>query len=350
MLSRFFLKRPVFAWVIAIVMMVLGGLAIHNLPISQYPLIAPPSIAIESFYSGASAETVENSVTQIIEQKMTGFDDMLYLSGTSDSAGASRIELTFKPGTDPDLAWTKVQNKLQLAMAGLPDVVQRAGVMVSKSTRNYLIIVGLISEDGSMDGNDLRDYAQSNLEKVLARVPGVGEVTTFGSQYAMRVWLNPDQLTDYRLTIEDVVLALRAYNVEVSAGQLGGAPAVAGQRLNVSIIVQNLLKTPDEFAAIPLRTNPDGSVVRIRDVGRTELGTEFYDVQVFHNGRPAGGLAVRQAPGANALDTADGIKAKMAELSHYFPRGMKVVYPYDTTPFVKVAINEVVKTLFEAVF
>ncbi len=350
MLSRFFLKRPVFAWVVAIVMMVLGGLAIYNLPISQYPPIAPPSIAIDAFYPGASAETVENSVTQIIEQKMTGFDDMVYLSGTSDSAGAARIELTFKPGTDPDLAWAKVQNKLQLAMTSLPEAVQRTGVMVSKSTRNYLIIVGLVSEDGSMDGNDLRDYAASNLEKVLARVPGVGEVTTFGSQYAMRVWLNPDKLTDYQLTVEDVVGALKTYNVEVSAGQFGGAPAVEGQRLNVSIIVQNLLKTPDEFAAIPLRTNPDGSVVRVCDVGRTELGTESYDVEVFNNGRPSAALAVRQAPGANALDTADGIKAKLAEMSSFFPKGMKVVYPYDTTPFVKVAIHEVVKTLFEAVF
>ena len=350
MLSRFFLQRPVFAWVIAIVTMVLGGLAIHNLPISQYPPIAPPSIAIEAFYPGASAETVENSVTQIIEQKMTGFDDMLYLSGTSDSAGAARVELTFKPGTDPDLAWAKVQNKLQLAMTSLPETVQRTGVMVSKSTRNFLIIVGLVSEDGSMDGNDLRDYAASNLEKLLARVPGVGEVTTFGSQYAMRVWLNPDKLTDYRMTIEDVIVALKAYNVEVSAGQFGGMPAVEGQRLNVSIIVQNLLKTPEEFAAIPLRTNPDGSIVRVCDVGRTELGTESYDVQVFNNGRPAAGLAVRQAPGANALATADAIKAKMAEMSQYFPKGMKVVYPYDTTPFVKVAIHEVVKTLFEAVF
>ncbi len=350
MLSRFFLDRPVFAWVIAIVVMVLGGLAIHNLPISQYPPIAPPSIAIDAFYPGASAETVENSVTQIIEQKMTGFDDMLYLSGTSDSAGGARIELTFKPGTNPDLAWAKVQNKLQLAMTSLPEVVQRSGVMVSKSTRNFLIIVGLVSNDGSMDGNDLRDYAQSNLEKILARVPGVGEVTTFGSQYAMRVWLNPDRLTDYHLTVEDVIAALRTYNVEVSAGQFGGAPAAEGQRLNVSIIVQNLLHTPDEFAAIPLRTNPDGSVVRVRDVGRTELGTEFYDVEVFHNGRPAAGLAIRQAPGANALDTADAIKARLTELSAFFPRGLEVVYPYDTTPFVKVAIDEVIKTLFEAVF
>jgi HAE1 family hydrophobic/amphiphilic exporter-1 len=349
MLSRFFLKRPVFAWVIAIVLMVLGGLAIHNLPISQYPPIAPPSIAIDAFYPGASAETVENSVTQIIEQKMTGFDDMLYLAGTSDSAGASRMELTFKPGTNPDLAWAKVQNKLQLAMASLPEVVQRSGVMVSKSTRNFLIIVGLVSEDSSMAGNDLRDYAQSNLEKVLARVPGVGEVMTFGSQYAMRVWLNPDRLTDYHLTMEEVILALRTYNVEVSAGQFGGAPAVKGQRLNASIIVQNLLQTPEEFAAIPLRTNPDGSTVRVRDVGRTELGTESYDIEAFYNGKPTAAMAIRQAPGANALETADAVKQRLAEMSRFFPHGMRVIYPYDTTPFVKVAINEVVKTLFEAV-
>ena len=349
MLSRFFLDRPVFAWVIAIILMVLGGLAIYNLPIAQYPPIAPPSIAIDAFYPGASAETVENSVTQIIEQKMTGFDEMLYLSATSDSAGASRIELTFKPGTDPNLAWAKVQNKLQLAMASLPEVVQRSGVKVSKSTRNYLIIVSLISEDDSMDGNDLRDYAQSYLEKVLARVPGVGEVENFGSQYAMRVWLNPDRLTDYHLTVEDVTLALQSYNVEVSAGQFGGAPAVEGQRLNASIIVQNLLKTPEEFAAIPLRTNQDGSIVRVNDVGRTELGTEAYDVQAFYNGKPAAGMAIRQAPGANALDTANAIKKRLQEMSRYFPQGMKVVYPYDTTPFVRVAIGEVVKTLFEAI-
>ena len=233
---------------------------------------------------------------------MTGFDKMLYLSATSDSSGSSRIELTFAPGTDPDLAWAQVQNKLQLAMASLPEVVQRQGVKVSKSTRNYLLIVGLISEDGSMDGNDLRDYAQSNLEKVLSRVPGVGEVEVFGSQYAMRIWLNPDKLTDYQMTVQDVITALRAYNVEVSAGQFGGAPAVEGQRLNATIIVQSLLKTPEEFAAIPLRTNPDGSIVRVKDVGRTELGTESYDVDVNYQrqtlrraGHPAGGR--RQCPG-----------------------------------------------------
>ncbi len=349
MLSKFFLERPVFAWVIAIIIMAAGLGAIYKLPVAQYPPIAPPSIAIDSFYPGASAETVENSVTQIIEQKMTGFDDMLYMSGTSDSAGASRLELTFKPGTDPNLAWSKVQNKLQLAMASLPEVVQRSGVKVSKSTRNYLIIVGLISEDGSMDGNDLRDYAQSNLEKILARVPGVGEVENFGSQYSMRVWLNPDKLTDYNLTVEDIILALRAYNVEVSAGQFGGAPALKGQRLNASIIVQNLLKTPEEFAAIPVRSNPDGSVVLLKDVGRTELGTETYDVQAFYNGKPSAAMAIRQAPGANALDTAAAVRAKLEEMSRYFPKGLKVVYPYDTTPFVRVAIHEVSKTLFEAI-
>ena len=349
MLSKFFLDRPVFAWVIAIIMMLAGGLAIYNLPVSQYPPIAPPSIAIDAYYPGASAQTVEDSVVQIIEQKMTGFDKLLYLSATSDASGAGRVELTFAPGTDPDFAWAQVQNKLQLAMASLPDVVQRAGVKVSKSTRNYLLIVGLASEDGSMDDYDLADYAQSNIEQVLARVPGVGEVETFGSQYAMRVWLNPDKLTAYKLTVEDVVAAIRAYNVEISAGQFGGVPAVKGQRMNASVIVQNLLKTPEEFGAIPIRTNLDGSIVRARDVGRTELGTERYDRRVLFNGKPAIGLAVRQAAGANALDTAKAIKAKMAELSGNFPPGMKASYPYDTTPFVKAAIDEVVKTLLEAI-
>ncbi|MCE5336861.1 MAG: efflux RND transporter permease subunit [Desulfobacteraceae bacterium] len=354
MLSKFFLDRPVFAWVIAIILMLAGGLAIYTLPISQYPPIAPPSIAVDAYYPGASAETVENSVVQIIEQKMTGFDKLIYMSAKSDSAGGGRIELTFAPGTDPDLAWSQVQNKLQLAMASLPDTVQRTGVKVSKSTKNYLLILGLISEDGSMDGIDLRDYAQSNIEKVLARVPGVGEVECFGSQYAMRVWLDPEKLNNYRLTIDDVIARLRSYNVEVSAGQLGGAPAVEGQRLNASIIVQNLLKTPDEFADIPLRINPDGSSVSIRDVGRTELGTDFYYINGFFNdgknvNKPTAGMAIRQVAGANALDTAKAVRAKMNELSAYFPPGMKVIYPYDTTPFIEVSIAEVVKTLFEAI-
>ncbi len=349
MLSKFFLKRPVFAWVIAIVIMAAGGLAIYNLPISQYPPIAPPSIAMYSTYPGASAETVENSVTQIIEQKMTGFDNLLYMSATSDSAGMSRIELTFKAGTDPDIAWTQVQNKLQLAMSSLPEVVRTRGVEVAKSTRNYLMIVGLISEDGSMDKTDLSDFAITNLESVLARVPGVGEVEVFGAEYAMRIWVNPDRLRDYRLTTEDVIAALRAYNVEVSAGQFGGTPAVEGQRLNASIIVQNMLRTPDEFASVPIRINPDGSIVRVGDVSRIELGTELSDIESYYNGLPTTGIAIRQAAGANALDTAEAVKAKMAEMSRFFPEGLKVVYPNDSTLFIKVAIKEVVKTLFEAI-
>jgi HAE1 family hydrophobic/amphiphilic exporter-1 len=348
-MSRFFLDRPVFAWVIAIAMMLAGGLAIYNLPVSQYPPIAPPSIAITAVYPGASAKTVEDSVVQIIEQKMTGLDRMLYMSATSDSSGTGAITLTFAPGTDPDLAWSKVQNKLQLAMPMLPEVVQRQGVTVSKSTRNYLMLVGLISEAEGVDNNDLTDYAVSQIQPTLARVPGVGEVEAFGSQYAMRVWLDPDRLTEYNMTIADVIAAIRTYNVQVSAGQFGGTPAVPGQRLNASILVQSLLKTPEEFGSIPLRNNPDGSIVRVRDVARTELGTEFYDVKAAYNGKPAAVLAVRQEPGANALDTAAGVKAKLEELSRYFPPGMKVVYPYDTTPFVRVAIGEVVRTLFEAV-
>ena len=349
MLSRFFLDRPVFAWVVAIFIMLLGALSIYNLPIAQYPSIAPPSIAITATYPGASAETVENSVTQLIEQKMTGLDGMIYLSSTSDSSGSSRIELTFAPGVDPDIAWSKVQNKLQPAMASLPEVVQRIGVQVTKSTRNYLIIVGLVSEDGSMDAIDVGDYAKSELESVLARVPGVGEVEMFAKEYAMRVWLNPYKLTNYRLTVADVIAALQAYNVQVSAGQFGGRPAPDGQRLNASIVVQNLLQTPDEFAAIPLRTNPDGSVVRVRDVSRTELGTAIYDINVSYNNLATAGIAIRQTPGANALDTANAIKAKMEEMSHNFPTGLKVVYPYDTTPFVKVAIFEAVKALLQAI-
>ncbi len=349
MISKFFLDRPVFAWVIAISIMAAGGLAIYNLPISQYPPIAPPSISISAYYPGASAETVENSVTQIIEQKMTGFDNLLYMSASSDSAGASRLELTFTPGTDPDLAWAQVQNKLQSALASLPSVIQSQGVRVNKSTRNYLLIAGLTSDDSSMDSIDLQDYAKTNLEKVLSRIPGVGEVEVFGAEYAMRIWLNPDKLTDYQLTVQDVLTALRAYNVEVSAGQFGGAPAVAGQRLNSSIIVQSMLQTPEEFASIPLRTNPNGSIVRIRDIGRTELGTSTYDMKIAMNGKPSTGLAIRQAAGANALDTADAVKKKLAEMSPYFPAGMKVIYPNDSTPFIKVSIGEVVETLVIAV-
>ncbi|HNY41844.1 MAG TPA: efflux RND transporter permease subunit [Bryobacteraceae bacterium] len=349
MLSKFFLHRPVFAWVIAIAMMLGGGLAIYNLPISQYPPIAPPSIAIRATYPGATAKTVEDSVVQIIEQKMTGLDRMIYMSATSDSSGSASLELTFAPGVDPDLAWAKVQNKLQLAMPVLPEVVQRQGLTVSKSTRNYLMLVGLVSDSPTVDQYDLSDYMVSQIQPSLARVPGVGEVEAFGSQYSMRVWFNPEKLTQFNMAIGDVIAAIKTYNVQVSAGQFGGAPAVPGQRLNASIMVQSLLKTPEEFGNIPLRTNPDGSIVRVRDIARTELGTEFYGFRSTHNGKPAAALAIRQEPGANALDTAAAVKAKVDELSKYFPSGMRTVYPYDTTPFVRVAIGEVVRTLIEAI-
>lgn len=349
MLSRFFLDRPVFAWVIAIAIMGAGCLAIYSLPIAQYPSLAPPSIYIQATYPGASAETVENSVAQIIEEKMTGLDRMIYMSATSDSSGTCRIELTFEPGTDPDLAWAKVQNKLQLAMPSLPEAVQKTGISVGKATRNYLLIVSLISEDGRLDAYDLRDYLKSNVEKVLARIEGVGEVETFGFPYAMRIWIEPHKLVSYGLTISDVVSAIKAYNVEVSGGQIGGAPAQPGQRLNAPIVVQSMLKEPNEFASIPVRVNPDGSTVKIKDVARVEIGTDYYDIEAFYNGKPAAALAVRPLPGANALDVADKVKKKMQELSRNFPAGVKVVYPYDTTPFTKVAIKEVVKTLIEAI-
>lgn len=349
MLSNFFIDRPVFAWVIAIIVMLGGCLAIYRLPVSQYPPLAPPSIYIQANYSGASAETTENSVTQIIEQKMTGLDNLIYLSSSSDSSGSARVELTFATGTDPDVAWAKVQNKLQLAMTSLPEVVQRGGITVGKATRNHFLIINLVSEDASMSGQDLMDYAQTNLEKVIARIPGVGEVNVFGTQYAMRVWLDPHKLNDYALTIEDVVSALKSYNVEVSAGQFGGRPTKKGQRLNSSIIVQTLLSSPEDFASIPLRINPDGSTIRVSDVGTTELGAESYDMESYYNGRPSAGIAIRQLAGANALDTAKAVKAKVDELSRFFPTGMKAVYAIDTTPFIKAAIYEVVKTLIIAI-
>ncbi len=343
------MDRPVFAWVIAIAMMLGGGLAIYTLPVSQYPPIAPPSISIRAFYPGASAETVEESVVQIIEQKMTGLDRMLYMQATSDASGSAMVQLTFSPEVDPDMAWSKVQNKLQLAMPALPEVVQRAGVNVSKSTRNYLMIVGLTSEDPAWTRADLADYIVTRIENVIARVPGVGEVEVFGGGYAMRLWLDPDRLQKYGMTTDDVIAAVRSYNVQVSAGQFGGAPAVPGQRLNASILVQSLLRTPDEFEHIPLRTNADGSVVRVRDVGRAAMGSDIDDIRPNYNGFPSTALAIRQEAGANALETADAVKAAMNDLARYFPTGMKVVYPFDTTPFIRVAISEVVKTLFEAI-
>jgi multidrug efflux pump len=348
-MARFFIDRPIFAWVIAIVIMLAGGLAILKLPVSQYPAIAPPQIAINATYPGASAKTVEDTVTQVVEQKMNGIDRLRYMSSSSDSTGLVSIVLTFEAGTDPNIAQVQVQNKLQLAMPLLPQKVQQQGIQVVKSTRNYLMIVGLVSQDGKMSRHDLSDYLAANVQEPISRVTGVGEVTLFGSQYAMRIWLDPNRLASYGLTPADVRAAVQAQNAQVSAGQLGGAPLVAGQQITASITAQTLLKTPEEFDGILLRTNTDGSVVRLRDVARSEIGTESYGLESRYNGKPASGVAIRLASGANALETADAVKKKVDDLSKFFPAGVKTIYPLDTTPFVRVSIEEVVKTLAEAI-
>ena len=348
-MSRFFINRPIFAWVLAIMVMLAGLLALKTLPVSQYPPIAPPQISINAMYPGASAQTVQDTVTQVIEQKLNGIDNLIYMSSTSDSAGAVAINLTFKAGTDPNIAQVQVQNKLQLATPLLPQVVQKQGIQVVKSTKNFLVIVGLISEDGSMSRYQLTDYMVANVQDLISRTEGVGEVTVFGSQNAMRIWIDPTKLNNYRMTTNDVIAALQSQNAQVSAGQFGGMPALPGQQLNATITARTLLQTPDDFNNIILRTNPDGSAVRLKDVGVARIGTENYDVEARYKGLPLGGMAIRLAAGANALDTVERVKSKMAELASYFPAGMEVVYPYDTTPYVEVSIKEVVRTLIEAV-
>jgi len=349
-MPRFFINRPIFAIVIAIMIMLAGLLAIKTLPVSQYPPIAPPQITINAMYPGASAQTVQDTVTQIIEQKMNGIDNLIYMSSTSDSAGAVAINLTFKAGTDPNIAQVQVQNKLQLATPLLPQIVQRQGIQVLKSTRNFLMIVGLVSEDGSMDRNALTDYMVSNIQDIISRLEGVGELQLFGTQNAMRIWLNPAKLNNFHLTTNDVIAALQAQNAQVAAGQFGGTPASQGQQLNATITARTLLQTTEQFDAIILRTNSDGSTVKLKDVAVSRIGTENYDIESFYKGKPVGGMAIRLAAGANALETGNRVRAKMEELSRYFPPSMKVVYPYDTTPFVKISIEEVVKTLIQAVF
>jgi hydrophobe/amphiphile efflux-1 (HAE1) family protein len=347
--SRFFIDRPIFAWVIAIIIMLAGGLSILSLPISQYPAIAPPTIGISATYPGASAKTLEDTVTQVIEQKLSGLDGLRFVSSASDSTGSATVTVTFEPGTDPDIAQVQVQNKLQLAMPQLPQEVQRQGVRVAKSASNFLMIAAFISADGSMTRNDITDYVVSSMQDPISRVPGVGEVQAFGSQYAMRIWLDPDKLAAYSLTSLDISAAIQAQNAQVSAGQFGGVPAVPGQQLNATITAQTRLQTADEFAAVILRVNPDGSQIRLADVARVELAGESFDVESFINGKASGGMGIRLASGANALDTADRIRDRISELSQFFPQGLQVVYPVDTTPFVRISIEEVVKTLAEAI-
>ncbi|MBX3685781.1 MAG: efflux RND transporter permease subunit [Rhodocyclaceae bacterium] len=348
-MARFFIDRPIFAWVIAIVIMLAGALSILELPISQYPSIAPPAVAINARYPGASAKAVEDSVTQVIEQKLTGLDGLLYMNSTSDSFGNATVTLTFDAGTDPDIAQVQVQNKVQAALTLLPQAVQNQGVTVAKSARNFLMVAGFVSEDGSQDGTDLSDFLVSSVQDQLSRVSGVGEVTIFGSQYAMRVWLDPAKLTNFGLTPGDVTSAIEAQNSQVSAGQLGGAPAVPGQGFTASITAQSRLKTPDEFNDILLRSSVSGGEVRLRDVARVEIGAESYSTVARYNGQPAAGIGIRLAAGANALDTATAVRAKLDDMQRYFPTGVKYVVPYDTTPFVRISIEEVVKTLIEAV-
>ncbi|EOE4539149.1 efflux RND transporter permease subunit [Klebsiella pneumoniae] len=348
-MSKFFIHRPVFAWVLAIIMMIAGGLAILQLPIAQYPTIAPPAVAISATYPGADAQTVQDTVTQVIEQNMNGIDNLMYMSSTSDSAGSVTITLTFKSGTDPDIAQVQVQNKLQLATPLLPQEVQQQGISVEKSSSSFLLVAGFISDNPTTTQDDISDYVASNVKDPISRLNGVGDVQLFGAQYAMRVWLDGNLLNKYNLTPVDVINALQVQNDQIAAGQLGGTPALKGQQLNASIIAQTRLKDPQEFGKVTLRVNADGSVVHLKDVARIELGGENYNVVARINGKPASGLGIKLATGANALDTATAIKAKLAELQPYFPQGMKVVYPYDTTPFVKISIHEVVKTLFEAI-
>ncbi|EMF6767692.1 efflux RND transporter permease subunit [Salmonella enterica] len=348
-MANFFIRRPIFAWVLAIILMMAGALAIMQLPVAQYPTIAPPAVSISATYPGADAQTVQDTVTQVIEQNMNGIDNLMYMSSTSDSAGSVTITLTFQSGTDPDIAQVQVQNKLQLATPLLPQEVQQQGISVEKSSSSFLMVAGFVSDNPNTTQDDISDYVASNIKDSISRLNGVGDVQLFGTQYAMRIWLDANLLNKYQLTPVDVINQLKVQNDQIAAGQLGGTPALPGQQLNASIIAQTRLKDPEEFGKVTLRVNTDGSVVHLKDVARIELGGENYNVVARINGKPASGLGIKLATGANALDTATAIKAKLAELQPFFPQGMKVVYPYDTTPFVKISIHEVVKTLFEAI-
>src|SRR5579859_2174042 len=346
---NFFIDRPVFAWVLAIVVMLMGGLAITTLPIAQYPSIAPPAISIQVTYPGASADTVQSSVTQVIEQQMSGIDHLLYFGSESDADGSMTITLYFEQGTNPDIAQVQVENKLQLATPLLPIEVQQEGLRVAKATRNFLLVIGFTSTDGSMSSEDVSDYIASYIQDPVSRTPGVGDYQLFGTQYAMRIWLDPVKLNNYGLTPTDVNNALQVQNLQVPSGELGGLPSVSGQRLHATIIGPERLTSAEAFGRVLLKVNTDGSQVRLRDVARIGLGAESYSVHTEYNGQPAAGLAVKLATGANALDTANAVRATMDKLAPFFPAGLKLIYPYDTTPFVRVSIDEVVKTLFEAI-
>lgn len=349
-MSRFFIHRPIFAWVIAILIMLVGVLAINGLPIEQYPKIAPPQVTVGAVYPGADAETVENTVTQVIEQQMKGIDGLMYMSSSSSATGSASVTLTFENDTDPDTAQVQVQNKLQSATSSLPEIVQRMGVNVEKSASDFLMVAAFVSEDGSMNQSDIADYVSTNIVDPLSRVEGVGGTNVFGSAYAMRIWLDPAKLRAYNLMPSDVSAAISSQNVQVSAGQLGTLPTNTDRAvINATVSVQSYMQTAEEFENILLKTDTAGAQVRIKDVARVELGSENYQFRSVYNGNPASGMAIMLAPGANALEVREAVGARLDELSQNFPQGLKLVVPYDTTPFVRLSITQVVYTLLEAV-
>ncbi len=348
-MSRFFIDRPVFAWVLAIAVMLAGVLAIRTLSVSQYPQIAPTTVRISAPYPGPDAQTVENSVTKVIEQGMTGLDDLDYMTSTSTSTGSATITITFTAAANPDVAQMQVQNKLQLVTSQLPQVVQSTGITVNKVSSGFLLVAGFVSTDGKMSTNDLADFVDSSINDTLKRVEGVGETQLFGSAYAMRIWLDPDKLAKYALMPGDVASAIQAQNTQISAGQLGSLPTVKGQELNVTVTARSRLQTPSQFRSIILKAQTDGSVVRVDDVATVELGAKSYNNISIYDGKPATGVAVSLATGANAVATAQRVQAAIDRLKPTFPQNVEVVYPYDTTPFVRLSIQEVVKTLAEAV-
>jgi hydrophobe/amphiphile efflux-1 (HAE1) family protein len=349
-MANFFINRPVFAWVIAIILMMAGALSITNLPIAQYPSIAPPAVSITVTDPGASAETVQSTVVQVIEQQLNGIDNLIYFSSESDKDGSITITLNFKQGTNPDIAQVQVQNKLQLATALLPPEVQQQGIRVSKATKNFLLAVAFVSTDGSMSSGDIGDFIVSNIQDPVSRTNGVGDFQTFGgAQYAMRIWLDPAKLNNYGLTPVDIGNAITAQNVQISSGELGGLPSISKQQLNATVIGPSRLQTAEEFGNILLKVNPDGSQVRLHNVATVSLGGENYSTDTKYNGKPASAIAVKLATGANALKTAEAVKATIEKLKPTFPHGVVAEYPYDTTPFVKISIEEVVKTLIEAI-
>ena len=348
-MSKFFIDRPIFAWVLALVIMLVGGLAILKLPINQYPAIAPTAIDIQVTYPGASAQTVQDTVVQIIEQQLNGIDNLRYVSSESNSDGSMTISVTFNQGTNPDIAQVQVQNKLNLATPLLPQEVQQQGLRVTKSVKNFLLVIGLVAEDGTLTREDLSNYIVSNIQDPISRTSGVGDFQVFGSQYAMRIWLDPAKLNKYQLTPVEVSAAISAQNVQIATGQLGGLPAVPGTQLNATIIGKTRLQTAEQFGNIFLKVDNDGAQVRLKDVARIALGGQSYSIDAQFNGKPASGMAIKLASGANALDTAKAIRATVANLEPFFPPGMKVVYPYDTTPTVTESISGVVHTLIEAI-